>query len=602
MGYISSTLLGTITWDHTPSTYTETLTGYCYNVTYNIYPCIPYMPSGYNIKTKRPITLSNQSPVTVTRRIMFRLYANRHVTFVYLIPDDFEIPDNQKLGFDPTEVWTRYVIPGTSDYDFVFNGSDEQMSKIIGVYAAPYWYGDYKLYYVDKNAVQVQITTGSLAQNSQTTIPITAYDADTLKTFDLIASESSNPDITTSAKSYVTNVSAQYGSDVCLCKALAPTKTMDNTTPIMFAWSHISERGVSAFGYDLQYSYNQADWINLNNISPVDNTAPVLSEYTAEANVFDIGIVYWRIRTYNSLDEPTDWAQSAFIAASVPGVPTITSCSTTPSPVLTWVSQAQVAYQVVAGNYDSGPIYGTAQNYKIPAYFADGTLIVQLRYKNRTREWSDWASITVNIVNSPPSGINLAVELSGTNAVLSFTVSEDLTNYFVIRDGNPVAKISNSPYTDYTACGDCIYQIMGVNLGGNYALSNEVPVKLYPDSATISIIGQKPIVLNKRRGGTPEIQTKKREDISYQYYSGRRLPLAYSARATTREKSLSYTVYKDDADKIMDMVGEVVIYKDYAGNKIIGMLNDAETSGRATRPDITLTITEIDYSEVIPYD
>ena len=50
------------------------------------------------------------------------------------------------------------------------------------------------------------------------------------------------------------------------------------------------------------------------------------------------------------------------------------------------------------------------------------------------------------------------------------------------------------------------------------------------------------------------------------------------------------------------MTGQTVIYKDYAENKIIGIVNDVETSSNASRPDVRLEIAAIDYLEDVGYD
>lgn len=99
----------------------------------------------------------------------------------------------------------------------------------------------------------------------------------------------------------------------------------------------------------------------------------------------------------------------------------------------------------------------------------------------------------------------------------------------------------------------------------------------------------------------PEIVTSSSEDIYYQHYSGRSLPVAYSSRFKTKTKTISFTVYKRDADAIESMIGQTVIYKDYAGNKIIGIVNNLDVSNYANRPDVNLEITAIDYLEDIGY-
>ena len=175
----------------------------------------------------------------------------------------------------------------------------------------------------------------------------------------------------------------------------------------------------------------------------------------------------------------------------------------------------------------------------------------------------------------------------------------------IMKSGIKIGNIPNlKEYTDYTSVGANEYQIMGITADGYYTLSNVVPISVLPQTAVIGILSNAVSWINLvyRRGNMPEIVTSSSEDIYYQHYSGRSLPVAYSSRFKSKVKTLNFTVSKQDADTIESMTGQAVVYKDYAENKIIGIVNNVETSSYANRPDVRLEITAIDYQEDVGYD
>ena len=69
-----------------------------------------------------------------------------------------------------------------------------------------------------------------------------------------------------------------------------------------------------------------------------------------------------------------------------------------------------------------------------------------------------------------------------------------------------------------------------------------------------------------------------------------------------RTKTFGFTVWKEASEKLGDLIGQLVILKDYTGGKIIGVFNELQTSGYVRRPDVSFTITVIDYSEEVSFD
>lgn len=378
--------------------------------------------------------------------------------------------------------------------------------------------------------------------------------------------------------------------------------SIDGSVDNVFRWNYLIDTASPQRAFDLQISNNKgSSWIDVFNHAEQSETSA-----TVPADTFLAGTGMWRVRAYNTDNTVSEWSDVASIVVrAAPQPPTFSKVSTTPKITVEWQSVGQQGYQIKADEYDSGAMFGTGKVFTIPRYYEDGkTVSISLRIKNRFGEWSEWAETKVTIANTPLGEITASVNVEDNAAVISSSRIDGVDRYYVLRDGKAIGKISDQTYKDYGACGAHEYRVMAVDDSGNYAVSEIVKATVLPKAAVIGIVRETVewVHLLKRRGNEPEIQTKKSEDISYQFYSGRTLPVAYSSKFITREKQLSYTVYKAESDRLETMIGRIVIYKDYAGNKIFGILNDLELSGKATRPDVTMTITEIDYSEEIAYD
>lgn len=378
--------------------------------------------------------------------------------------------------------------------------------------------------------------------------------------------------------------------------------SIDGSVDNVFRWNYLIDTASPQRAFDLQISNNKgSSWIDVFSHAEQSETSA-----TIPADTFLAGTGMWRVRAYNTDNTASEWSDIAsIIVRAAPQPPVFSKVSTTPRITVEWQSVGQQGYQIKADGYDSGAMFGTGKVFTIPLYYENGkTISISLRIKNRFGEWSEWAETKVTIANASLGEITAGVNVEDNAAVISSSHIDGAKRYYVLRDGKVIGEITDQVYRDYGACGTHEYRVMAVDDSGNYAVSKIVKATVLPEAAVIGIIGETVgwVHLLKRRGNAPEIQTQKSEDISYQFYSGRSLPMAYSSKFITREKQLSYTVYKAEADRLEAMIGRIVIYKDYAGNKIFGILNDLELSGKATRPDVTMTITEIDYLEEITYD
>lgn len=380
--------------------------------------------------------------------------------------------------------------------------------------------------------------------------------------------------------------------------------SIDGEIDNVFQWEYETDTGLPQYAFDFQYSNNDGlSWENL--FQHQESTSP---SCTVPANTFIAGNGLWKVRGYNTDDVAGEWSETASIivrAASKP--PVISSVTTTPKVTITWQAIGQQAFRITAKSatesYKSGIVFGTRKNYTIPYYFTDGELQITVAIENRFGVWSDDAATAVIIQNTPEGNISLSGSVQDYSAVMSWKTNSTFTAYYVLRNGVAIACVTDTAYIDYGICGEASYWIMGVTEGGNYTESETLNLYSAPEHAIIAAVDSGDwIELRVNRGGMPEITETHMEDISYQYYSGRMYPVAYSSMFRERTKTFGFTVWKEEGEKLSGLIGQLVILKDYTGGKIIGVLNNLQLSGYVRRPDVSFDITVIDYSEEVSFD
>ena len=371
-----------------------------------------------------------------------------------------------------------------------------------------------------------------------------------------------------------------------------------------FTWTYEIDTGSPQTAFDLQISNNDgSSWEDIFSHYETSET-----KATIPADTFLAGTGLWKVRGYNSDNVASAWSDVASIivrAASLP--PVINSVTTIPRVTVTWQASGQQAFRLTAKSatesYESGIVFGTGKTFTIPHYWDDGELQIAISIENRFGVWSDEATTAVIIQNTPSGNISLNGYVEGYGAVLSWRTDATFKAYYVLRDGIAIACVTDTSYVDRNICGDAVYRVMGVTENGNYTESETLNLYSAPEHAVVGLVdGDDWVELRVNRGGMPEITETHMEDISYQYYSGRMYPVAYSSMFRERTKTFGFTVWKEASEKLQTMIGHLVVLKDYTGGKIIGVLNNLQLSGYVRRPDVSFDITVIDYSEEVSFD
>ncbi len=364
---------------------------------------------------------------------------------------------------------------------------------------------------------------------------------------------------------------------------------IDGEQPTTFAWKHIIETGSTQYRYDLQYSTNAVEtWVDFGSaVSEIESA-------TIVPDTLPAGNVYWRVRTYNSDGIAGEWSAAAeIIVQAAPPAPTITTINTLPRPSITWQSLGQQGYQVKTDGYDSGTIYGTIKQHKIPVFLSDGVHEVSVRVQNSFSLWSEWSTVSATIANVAGIGVSLLTQ-SITNGVL-LQWEGNHNNYIVYRDGEKVTETTNTEFTDWLTIDSHDYTVRGVT-GDYYYMSNISTATPNVKEAAIAVIGDYNwLQLKMRRGSKPVLDFNETEQVVYQHYSGRSKPIAETNGFYDSSYSFSFSFRtKAEVDKFRSMRGKTVVYKD-TREMCVGILQLNVSVDRASW-DVSGTIVEVDYA------
>lgn len=381
--------------------------------------------------------------------------------------------------------------------------------------------------------------------------------------------------------------------------------------PSIFIWKHNISTGTAQTKAEIAYKEDStSDWIYIT----IDGAA---NSYEFPANTFVSGKTYnWSARTYNQYNEAGEWATSTlFTGVGPPPPPTIGAIANSSRPAISWESESQAGYEVTIQNGDGDTIWTTgeragAQTAVQPDIFLpNGTYVVYVRTISSSREWSSWAEkeFTINVIG--PEAPVLSAEAENEYIHLSWTSPEDVTLY-LLRDNIPIANVTGlSSYDDYTAIGTQRYTLRAVDVSQNYTDSNTVLCVLNLDSPLLATVDDlsSPMRLYLTRGAPRALNITTGNMLSYQYFAGRKYPVAIGQNQLTKNFSIMFSFMQADFGRIpllMTMLnsGQTLLYRDTWGNRFWCVAMDVSMNQEAAGVDITPTFQEVDYVEEIHYE
>ena len=385
---------------------------------------------------------------------------------------------------------------------------------------------------------------------------------------------------------------------------LSPVDTViDGSKDVLFQWQHSISTGTAQSKADLQKSTDGSTWQTL---ATVNGSA---RQWTCPAGTLTSSIKYWRVRTYNADGIAGEWSDAAqIVVIAAPTAPSIQIKSTGPRPSISWQTSEQEAYQVeLDGKLSGGTHYGTDKTWTSPAYLADGSHTVRVRVQNQYGMWSNWGAAALPVTNTPGASITLSVQASSV-ADLSWQTSGSYDFYLVYRNDKPIAKLTQTQYTDELSSGSTTYQVRGCYAdSSNYGLSSAVTATITTGQyvTLYGIASGKKVTLKHCGLKNQPVQNAINRDIQYIFMYGSTYPHAERSEFVTKKVG-GTAVFLPDEDKagFDALIGELVCLKTQSGEMVIGYLNETSDTSRVN-PDksvVNFSIQQIDYAEVIDID
>lgn len=365
---------------------------------------------------------------------------------------------------------------------------------------------------------------------------------------------------------------------------------------VRFEWTYESENSIPQKKYELQYKdASHTEWTELQTGETANTYADI------PPNTLVAGTVYWRVRCTNIYDAVSAWStEVSFTAQGKPSTPTV-SATASPRPVITWTGEGQLAYQIKIDNTVLHTAYSTDGQYKVKEYLADGAHIAAVRIQNEYGLWSDWGTAEFTVANTPGAPITLFAA-GGEKATLAWTET-DHEAYYVYRDDIPIAKTTGHTYTDQMAIGTHEYKVRGVT-GDNYSMSNEVTVTLSVDMPEIAALSDMQwLKLKYSTAQNSPLGVSVYQDVAYQFYAGRRYPVAETSQQITKIYSFN-AAFNDAAQAAAfeGLLGKTVIYRDQHGCLCTGPLMGFELSADQFFRAFSCSVQQTDNNERIEHD
>ena len=380
--------------------------------------------------------------------------------------------------------------------------------------------------------------------------------------------------------------------------AISPKDVVvDGSKDQIFIWGHASSTGTAQSKTDLQKSTDGSTWTTLATVTGA------AKQWTCPAGTLTSSIKYWRVRTYNADGIAGAWSDAAqIVVIAAPTAPSIQIKSTGPRPSISWQTSEQEAYQVeLDGKLSGGTHYGTDKTWTSPAYLADGSHTVRVRVQNQYGMWSDWGAAALPVTNTPGASITLTVQASSV-ADLNWQTSGSYDFYLVYRNGKPIAKLTQTQYTDELSSGDVTYQVRGCFDGSsNYGLSSAVTVDIRAEVHQVSDLDTG-LTLRLPYSDSQHRQTTRTvsRQVELLQLSGAYYPVAVEVDSGTDALSITAALLDEsEIRQLMGLVGKLVCAKTPQGDMVIGYITSLPKQHDGFLNVFNFTIEQIDYDDEV---
>lgn len=311
--------------------------------------------------------------------------------------------------------------------------------------------------------------------------------------------------------------------------------------------------------------------------------------------------------------QKTESKTSKFIVTGKPNTPTITSSDLFAynRPIITWDSQEQLGFKCDIENSQGILVWtsdwqnGLITRIKCMDYLPNGMYKAKVKIMNEFGLESDYAikQFEINVVNGREIVLS-AVDVE-FGKKLYWTNDDDYYQaFYIIRNGEVIAKTTNLEYYDYTCKhGESTYIVRGVTGNDTYKDSNLLTTRLqlpYGTLATISIPKECIDAELQRNDHTNDMSHDLNSTVIY--LNGRENPVVVIGEHITEEYVINFV--SKDCDKFIAMCDrkETFVYRNRQGKVLFLSITNPRLKQDKFGALYSCTGLKVDYKEVIDYD
>ena len=263
----------------------------------------------------------------------------------------------------------------------------------------------------------------------------------------------------------------------------------DETTAILFTWNIYNNFGNSPTGADLEWNLGGGAWQTLGH---VDGSS---KQFTAPANTFPAGTIYWRVRAYNQDGVAGSWynLNAVFSTIDTPSVATALSPSGTVEDADAGID-LEFRIDNQSGSNPTGvdlqysvdnSTWITLASYSDPVYqgkntyvarrgtLPPGTIYWRARSYNRNHVAGNWSSPLSFVARAAPTMQDIGITAKPW-ATINWQSDDQLT-YEVFVDGDSLGSFFGGErqyqLPDYLSDGD---HTVGVRVLGSFSLWSQI--------------------------------------------------------------------------------------------------------------------------------
>jgi hypothetical protein len=226
---------------------------------------------------------------------------------------------------------------------------------------------------------------------------------------------------------------------------------------------------------------------------------------------------------------------------------------------------------------------------------------VQVQVQNEYSQWSPINGTVFDVTNTPTASVHLR-HRTAVDVALSWTGGDGTGDFYVYRDGVPIAHTGGMEHVDRVALGSHEYYVIEKLASGDYHRSNTLTATPDVECPMIALLAGGawlPLALSTNSERLIQISDEVR--TAERFMLGANFPVVTIGRHRSRRVSLDAAWLRSSCrnDEFVALLGKPVILKLPHNGVIIGVLPAYAQSSAHFTSDYSYSISQADWRDYI---